>query len=453
MADLGFDGKVAIITGAGGGLGTQHALLLASAARSSWSTTSAARSTARARQGRRPARRRRDQGRRRRGGRQHQLGRHPRGRRGDRADRPRRLRQGRHRHQQRRHPARQVVPQHDARAGRPRARRPPARRVLRHPARVGRSCASRATAASSRPRRRGIFGNFGQANYGAAKMGLVGLTHVLAEEGAKYNIKANAIAPVAKTRMTEDLLGDARRQARPRARLAARRLPGARGLPRRPASVYSVGGGRVADVFIAERPGLLQRGDLTAEDVRDHFDTITDQTGYERPRQPRRGDGDVPAVPRDRAAGRAGRDDRRVGSLPMSEISVEECQAGAREWLAANSSTPRATRRDLPAGPRRRRPRLAPADLRRRLRRDPLADRVGGRGLSVAHNAAWAYECARSPACLRCSTWSASCSPAAPCSRSGPPSSRPAPPRRRRAATTCGANCSASPAPAGTSPG
>jgi NAD(P)-dependent dehydrogenase (short-subunit alcohol dehydrogenase family) len=53
----------------------------------------------------------------------------------------------------------------------------------------------------------GVFGNFGQANYGAAKMGLVGLTRVLAVEGAKNNIKANAIAPVAKTRMTEDLLG------------------------------------------------------------------------------------------------------------------------------------------------------------------------------------------------------------------------------------------------------
>src|SRR5262245_60412520 len=53
----------------------------------------------------------------------------------------------------------------------------------------------------------GIFGNFGQTNYGAAKAGLVGFTRVLAVEGAKNNIKANAIAPVAKSRMTEDLLG------------------------------------------------------------------------------------------------------------------------------------------------------------------------------------------------------------------------------------------------------
>jgi NAD(P)-dependent dehydrogenase (short-subunit alcohol dehydrogenase family) len=51
----------------------------------------------------------------------------------------------------------------------------------------------------------GIYGNFGQANYGAAKLGLVGMINTLAVEGAKYNIKANAVAPLAATRMTEDV--------------------------------------------------------------------------------------------------------------------------------------------------------------------------------------------------------------------------------------------------------
>ena len=52
----------------------------------------------------------------------------------------------------------------------------------------------------------GLYGNFGQANYSAAKMGVVGLMNTLKLEGAKYNVKINALAPIAATRMTEDLI-------------------------------------------------------------------------------------------------------------------------------------------------------------------------------------------------------------------------------------------------------
>ena len=127
----------------------------------------------------------------------------------------------------------------------------------------------------------GIFGNFGQTNYGAAKMGLVGFTRVLAVEGAKNNIKANAIAPVAKTRMTEDLLGALADKLMPETVtplvvwLAHEDVPVT-------GEVYSVGGGRVARVFIGVTPGFTDPK-LTAESVRDNFEAIRNEDGYKVP--------------------------------------------------------------------------------------------------------------------------------------------------------------------------
>ncbi len=102
----------------------------------------------------------------------------------------------------------------------------------------------------------GLFGNFGQANYGAAKAGLAGLTRVLAIEGVGHGIKVNAIAPVALTRMTQDLLGDLAAKVSPEtvsplvAFLANEQCP-VNG------HVYSVAGGRVARVFVAETHGVV----------------------------------------------------------------------------------------------------------------------------------------------------------------------------------------------------
>ena len=127
----------------------------------------------------------------------------------------------------------------------------------------------------------GVFGNFGQTNYGAAKMGLVGLTRVLAVEGAKNNIKVNAIAPVAKTRMTEELFGAAMDKLSPElvtpivTYLVHEDCPVT-------GEVYSVGGGRVARIFVGVTPGHYQ-ADLTPEAVRDNFDRIRDEKDYEVP--------------------------------------------------------------------------------------------------------------------------------------------------------------------------
>jgi NAD(P)-dependent dehydrogenase (short-subunit alcohol dehydrogenase family) len=52
----------------------------------------------------------------------------------------------------------------------------------------------------------GLYGNFGQTNYGSAKMGVIGMMNTLSQEGAKYNIRINALAPTAGTRMTEGLI-------------------------------------------------------------------------------------------------------------------------------------------------------------------------------------------------------------------------------------------------------
>ncbi|MGP4026925.1 SDR family oxidoreductase [Actinomadura sp. 3N407] len=120
----------------------------------------------------------------------------------------------------------------------------------------------------------GLFGNFGQANYSTAKMGLVGFTKTLAQEGAKYDIKANAIAPVAWTRMTEDLLPAdfadklGVDQVTPLVAYLVHEGNEDSG------EVYTVGGGRIAKIFVAEGPGYGQKATLSVEDVRDNWAAI-----------------------------------------------------------------------------------------------------------------------------------------------------------------------------------
>ena len=161
---------------------------------------------------------------------------------------------------------------------RPRARRAPPRRVQRDPPAwslmrdqgYGRIINTTSGA--------GLFGNFGQANYGAAKMGLVGLARVLAVEGHKNNIRVNVIAPIARTRMTEEILGDKADQLDPElisplvAYLAHESCD-------RNGAIYSVGGGRIARVFLGVTPGVVDPS-LTAESIADSIDQIDDTDDF-----------------------------------------------------------------------------------------------------------------------------------------------------------------------------
>jgi NAD(P)-dependent dehydrogenase (short-subunit alcohol dehydrogenase family) len=126
----------------------------------------------------------------------------------------------------------------------------------------------------------GLFGNFGQANYASAKMGLIGLTKTLAAEGAKYNIKVNAIAPIAWTRMTEEMFPPEYRE-----KLSAELVtPVVAWLVHESnegtGETYTVGGGRVARVFVAEGPGFTGQNGLSAEDVRDNWQQINETEPY-----------------------------------------------------------------------------------------------------------------------------------------------------------------------------
>ena len=130
----------------------------------------------------------------------------------------------------------------------------------------------------------GLFGNFGQANYGAAKMGLVGLSNVLAIEGAKYGIQSNVIGPVARTRMTEQLLGPladllAPEQVMPLVVfLASEANPYSH-------EIFTAGGGRYGRIFIGTNPGWFAGPKVvpTVEDVLAHIDEIRDVSSYEIP--------------------------------------------------------------------------------------------------------------------------------------------------------------------------
>ena len=178
-----------------------------------------------------------------------------------------------------RHPARQVV---CARWRSPTSPRcwtciSPARSIAAR--RCGTACASAITAASSSPpRRRASYGNFGQANYGAAKTGMVGLMNVLAEEGRKNNIRVNTISPTAATRMTEELLPpQALALMKPEAITPAVVYLLSEDAPTR--TIMGAGAGSFAVIKIMETEGInLPQSDWTPDAIAAHFAEISDMS-------------------------------------------------------------------------------------------------------------------------------------------------------------------------------
>jgi NAD(P)-dependent dehydrogenase (short-subunit alcohol dehydrogenase family) len=123
----------------------------------------------------------------------------------------------------------------------------------------------------------GLYGNFGQSNYGAAKLGLVGFINTMKLEGQKNNIHFNAISPVAATRMTEGLMPEAMLE-RLKPELVT---PGVVFLASDEAptgAILTAGAGVFSLARIYETEGVNLTGDCTAEAVRDNWDKLSDPT-------------------------------------------------------------------------------------------------------------------------------------------------------------------------------
>lgn len=127
----------------------------------------------------------------------------------------------------------------------------------------------------------GLYGNFGQSNYGAAKLGLVGFMNTLCLEGAKYNINVNCLAPVAATRMTENLMPkQALGVLTPQSVTAGLVFLVAQTGPNR--TILAAGAGGYAKARITETPGIyLDDTEQTPENIANQWDQITAPEGAE----------------------------------------------------------------------------------------------------------------------------------------------------------------------------
>lgn len=127
----------------------------------------------------------------------------------------------------------------------------------------------------------GLYGNFGQANYGAAKLGVVGFMNTLRIEGAKYDIRVNALAPVALTRMTDDIMPEQMKSLLNPEEVT----PGVVFLVSKDAPngvVLAAGAGGFAAARIYETDGIwLPPAERTPENVAARFEEIQDPEGQQ----------------------------------------------------------------------------------------------------------------------------------------------------------------------------
>jgi len=125
----------------------------------------------------------------------------------------------------------------------------------------------------------GLYGNFGQTNYGSAKMGVVGAMNTLCQEGAKYNIRVNTLAPTAGTRMTEGLIPEkAFELLTPETVTPAVLYMVSEDAPNR--TIIAAGAGCYSVATIHETQGAwLSPEDQTPEGIAANWDAITDTAG------------------------------------------------------------------------------------------------------------------------------------------------------------------------------
>ena len=129
----------------------------------------------------------------------------------------------------------------------------------------------------------GMYGNFGQTNYGAAKCGVVGLMNTLVLEGAKYNINVNALSPTAATRMTEGLFPEeAWDLLNPESVTPGLICLVAEDAPNR--TILCAGAGSFARTVIYETDGInIKADELTAEAVMENWAAIVDPNNQKEP--------------------------------------------------------------------------------------------------------------------------------------------------------------------------